>query len=232
MTDYGARAHYHGNVAQSYDARRTGSLKWAREQALMTELIGALPRGSTVLDVPIGTARYAEMYAAGGHRVVGADVSRDMLREARGRAPELGLVQADVTKLPFAAGSFDFVVSTRLMNWLPAPVFHAAVQELARVARRGLILGVRGSERVGLRHAPVFVQELAQTPKLVVASAVAAVRTRKDKIPLVIHPQPRIDEAFADAGLAVERAVQVWDGTAFTRTPLHFTPLRLYVLRR
>jgi SAM-dependent methyltransferase len=63
-----------------------------------------------------------------------------MLAEARRLAPALHLVLGDAHALPFDPGTFDVVLFVTTLEFLedPAP----ALREAARVARRGLILGV------------------------------------------------------------------------------------------
>lgn len=66
--------------------------------------------------------------------VVGLDVSRNMLGVAKSRAPNLsGLVQADVHYLPFAAGTFDLVVSSSSFHywWQPREALRDIVRALS-----------------------------------------------------------------------------------------------------
>jgi demethylmenaquinone methyltransferase / 2-methoxy-6-polyprenyl-1,4-benzoquinol methylase len=60
--------------------------------------------------------------------VVGADLSAEMLAEARKLAPEITFVQADASDLPFDDESFDLVAHS---NMIPFP------DEVARVLRPG-----------------------------------------------------------------------------------------------
>ena len=52
--EYYAKANYRGDVASTYEERRTGKKNWAREQHVMGSYISGLPEGSSVLDVPFG----------------------------------------------------------------------------------------------------------------------------------------------------------------------------------
>jgi glycogen synthase len=87
-----------------------------------------------VLDVGGGYGRLAGPLAA-HHEVVLADVSPEMLEEARRRWPELELVQADARALPFDDASFDLVLAIDLVTHLPS--LDEGVKELARVVRPG-----------------------------------------------------------------------------------------------
>jgi SAM-dependent methyltransferase len=71
-----------------------------------------LRRGARVLDVPCGFGRHARLLARRGILVVGVDLSRAMLAEARrgGVEPRLEFVRADMRRLGYE-GEFDAVVN-------------------------------------------------------------------------------------------------------------------------
>lgn len=60
--------------------------------------------------------------------------------------------QADAGSLPFADGSFDAVVAMELIEHLPVPIYAAALAEMARVARRYLLLTVPYRENLAVGH--------------------------------------------------------------------------------
>jgi len=73
----------------------------------------ALPRGARVLDLCCGAGRYARALAAAGYRVVGVDLSQDLLRmaRARSRGKSIRYLRADMRRLPLASGSMDGAVN-------------------------------------------------------------------------------------------------------------------------
>src|SRR6059036_1431206 len=88
-----------------------------------------------VLDLGCGTGDLASLATRSGHRVVGVDLSRAMLSEARRKSPGLPVVQGSALALPFADQSFGGAVSgfvLRNLNDLPR-----AFAELARVLEPG-----------------------------------------------------------------------------------------------
>ncbi len=107
------------------------------------------------LEVAIGTGLNLPHYPA-GLRLVGLDLTTEMLAGARSRAVRLGrpvaLVEGDAQALPFADASFDTVVSTYAMCSVPAE--RATVLEMKRVLRPGgkLIL----VDHIRSNVAPVF----------------------------------------------------------------------------
>jgi 2-polyprenyl-3-methyl-5-hydroxy-6-metoxy-1,4-benzoquinol methylase len=80
--------YYQGvDVAQTYDQIRFTSLAGksfdALEKRYVRKAFRDLRRGSTIVDVPCGTGRLAEVLLEDGFRVVGIDVSAAMLAQAK-----------------------------------------------------------------------------------------------------------------------------------------------------
>jgi SAM-dependent methyltransferase len=86
----------------------------AAEVNAAVELLGLGP-GARLLDLCCGQGRHAVPLAQLGYRVTGLDRSRRLLDRAAGlaagRGQRLGLVQADMRRLPFADASFDAVIN-------------------------------------------------------------------------------------------------------------------------
>lgn len=146
---YGARLRYKGEQARRYEAQRLASersrIKWQAETATLERLLATLPTGSRLLDLPSGTGRFVRSFEAAGLTWFAGDISLDMLDELR-RRPDVTkrlLVACDVECLPFPESAVDFVVSIRFFNLVPEAVVRRALGEMARVARRGVVLQVR-----------------------------------------------------------------------------------------
>lgn len=143
---YGARK-YTGNVATGYDAKRVESPKWKAEQAIIEGIIDALPSGSTVLDVPVGTGRFIAAYERNEHNWHGADISEDMLKEAdakRARQDIGSLHVASVMDIPVQdGGTFDLSIMCRLTRWLSPEQRTAALKELQRVTSGKIVFTAR-----------------------------------------------------------------------------------------
>jgi SAM-dependent methyltransferase len=138
---------YYGDAAQTYDQRRVGKVKWQREHEAVDVLLADLPEGASVLDVPVGTGRFFELYQKHGLQSVGVDVSPDMLELARQRAEELGmevqLHEASVTDLPLPDGSIDSTVCMRLVYSFTMDELAAVLRELMRVTTGDILLSDR-----------------------------------------------------------------------------------------
>lgn len=98
----------------------------------------AVGEGERLLDVGCGTGVLLEALARAAPRaaLVGVDVSREMLAVARRTRTSLSrLVTGDVASLPFAARSFDVVVSSNAFHFWIEPA--AALREIRRVLTPG-----------------------------------------------------------------------------------------------
>ena len=97
-----------------------------------------------VLDVAAGTGNATIPAAATGARVVGLDLVPQLLDVGRARARHAGLtidwIEGDAEDLPFAAASFDVVISTLGVQF--APHHEQTAAELARVLRPGGRMGL------------------------------------------------------------------------------------------
>jgi len=98
-----------------------------------------MPPGGRWLDVGCGTGALSEtiLEVTRPSEVVGIDPSADYVAYARSRVPDprANFDVGDARAMPFAAESFDGVVSGLVLNFVPDPA--AAVAEMARVARHG-----------------------------------------------------------------------------------------------
>lgn len=154
---------YYGDIAEYYDAERETKERWRREQAAVGSLLGRLPQGLRVLDIPVGTGRFMEFYIQRGDQVCGLDASTSMLERARARAGDdaqgIELVEGDATALDFADDSFDLVVSVRfLRHILPFAQARQALGEMARVCRGHAIIEIgyaTGASRWPAENKPI-----------------------------------------------------------------------------
>lgn len=126
-------------VAVQYDALRGHPPGIApRIGEALTRLVG---EGATILEVGVGTGRIALPTVAAGGRVVGVDLSAEMLRALAGRdLPQLALVRGDITCLPFCDNAFDAAICVHVLHLVDSRVVLA---DLLRLVRPGgvIILG-------------------------------------------------------------------------------------------
>jgi cyclopropane fatty-acyl-phospholipid synthase-like methyltransferase len=137
---------YVGKTAEDYERVRAGQ-KWDTEHEAIEQLLASVPRSSTVLDIPIGTGRLLPLFKARDFQIFGADVSQDMLAQARATAQSIGrpihLEEADIRSLPFPTDAFDLVVCLRFLNLVDERSLDEVLRELSRVSKGRLLIGVR-----------------------------------------------------------------------------------------
>ena len=109
------------------------------EKQVLSELLENFRDVRTVLEVGCGTGHFARWLGSLGPAIVGLDVSRAMLVEAQ-RLQSPPVVQGDAQALPFQSRSFDLVALITTLEFVQDPL--GALSEAARVARKGLLLGV------------------------------------------------------------------------------------------
>jgi SAM-dependent methyltransferase len=114
-----------------------GEARSRAEVAGMCELL-ALPVDARILDAPCGWGRHTNLLTQAGLRVLGADISVDLLRRAAAAMPPSGgpaWVAADIRRLPFADGAFDAVLNvfTSLGLFLDDAEDIAALREAHRL---------------------------------------------------------------------------------------------------
>lgn len=118
----------YGRIAAGFTP---GAAEFVRRRALMP--------GERVLDVACGTGNLALPAARAGAHVTGLDIAPPLLEQA-GRAAatqglQIQLDQGDCTRMPYADGSFDTVLS--MFGAMFAAPAQAAADEMLRVCRPG-----------------------------------------------------------------------------------------------
>lgn len=124
----------HG-ASEEHEAYETGATK------RIARLVGKLS-GPLSLDVGCGKGPYSGFFSGD---LVLVDINPDFLREAMGRRERNGRVMgvvADAAMLPFATGSFDFVLCSSMLEHLPPGDVGRAVASLRGLARGTLLVDV------------------------------------------------------------------------------------------
>lgn len=133
-----ANAWFEANAGQ-WDAIRSLHIAEADVEAAMRALLGANAIG-TLIDIGTGTGRMLELFAPAARQALGIDRSSEMLRLARAKLAEQGLVnaelrQADLYALPMADAVADVAIIHHVLHFAQQP--GAAIAEAARVLAPG-----------------------------------------------------------------------------------------------
>jgi ubiquinone/menaquinone biosynthesis C-methylase UbiE len=131
-------------TAEMYDSRYTEEQE-AKYYAALTSM---QPTG-LVLDVGCGTGLLFNHVASQSEQVVGVDISKKLLLQAKERVDKprnVELVQADADHLPFKNGLFNAVFAFTVLQNMPKP--NETLMEIRRSAVRGACVVVTGLKKV------------------------------------------------------------------------------------
>jgi ubiquinone/menaquinone biosynthesis C-methylase UbiE len=143
-------------------ARAERDFWWYRgmREILFRALDPVVTKGANALEAGCGTGYLSKSFKERyGWRMTPLDLGREGLEYARGYGLDR-LIQGNVMALPFAAESFDAVVSMDVLVHLPRGEEVQALSEFARVLKPGglLVLRLAAFEMLRSRHSE-FVQE-------------------------------------------------------------------------
>jgi ubiquinone/menaquinone biosynthesis C-methylase UbiE len=101
-----------------------------------------VPKGSKVADLGCGDGYGAWKLGQSGYRVVGVDLSPEMIEKAkaRGEREHVAFIQGDLTSLPFADETFQGAMAINSLEWTEDPL--KALNEMRRVVKKGHFLCV------------------------------------------------------------------------------------------
>ena len=134
-------------AAEYYD--QTRAIPDETVARLLQMIVAEVGVRSACIEIGVGTGRIALPLVEAGVRVVGVDISKEMLRKlvakrAAGSWPQIAI--ADATRLPFPDRSFDAALAVHVMHLIPA--WREAAAEMVRVLRPGgVFLVSRGGQR-------------------------------------------------------------------------------------
>lgn len=172
------RAHFDwfaDNDLQNYHAYQSTPF-WVAEDALTFDAWRSRIDRGWLLDVGCGDGRSAWPLMSPGATIVGCDISSRLVRQATARAASAGVsdracfIVADCDSLPFAGGSFEYVLTYGVLHHLPNPA--RTCREIQRVlVCRGTHFGLennatifRGAFDTLMRWRPLWVEKAGAEP--------------------------------------------------------------------
>ncbi len=130
-------------VTGIYDATRWSGVPPEIMKKLLNTMKELFTGCRAILDVGIGTGRFAEYLNDSGLNIVGVDVSLSMMAKAREKRLR-NLVRADAHHLPFRDTAFDGAIMIHVLHLVRDWV--QVVGEVGRVTRKIVVAEVEGGE--------------------------------------------------------------------------------------
>lgn len=171
-------------AASFYDSTRVTDEETLR--ATIDLLERDVAAGGPVLEIGVGTGAVAVPLAQRGVRVVGVDLSDQMMARLRDKGGAVALAQADATRLPFRDRAFAGTYGRWVLHLIPA--WRDAVAELCRVTRPGGVIAIEPGGFSG-RWREVMDKMFTE-----IGPDAAPVGLSRDREP------GALDEAFTDGG--------------------------------
>lgn len=101
------------------------------------------PDARTILDAGCGDGSISNALSRANRKVISLDISQRALQFV-----EADKLQGEINFLPFPGRSFDLVLSAQVLEHLPEEVYPQALAEIARVARRYIIISTPNEEHL------------------------------------------------------------------------------------
>lgn len=139
-----------GSIARWYSRTRGSESQLAGWRAQAAAIAASLPDGAAVLEVAPGPGYFAvELARTGRLRVSALEISRTFVQiageHARAAGVEVAVREGDASRMPFADGSFDFVICQAAFKNFSRP--QGAVDEMYRVLRPGGLAVIQDMHR-------------------------------------------------------------------------------------
>ena len=137
-----------------YDESMENTPFWkANDWNCLKEWLPNLSEGNLLLDVGCGSGRASIPFAKNGVKVIGLDISEQMVLRAKDKSQKLGLtsrvdyVVGDSENLPFRQSSFDAVLAFGVLHHVPTP--QKMLQQMSKVLKNdGLYFGHENNKTI------------------------------------------------------------------------------------
>ena len=127
------------SISEIYDSTRR-----AATEAELKAVSSELKECRTILDVGVGTGRFAKPLSDLGFEIVGIDISRKMMSKAIKKGVQ-NLILADAHNMPFKDGSFDASIIIHVLHLIPD--WRNVTREMGRVTRNRVAALLRNRRR-------------------------------------------------------------------------------------
>jgi ubiquinone/menaquinone biosynthesis C-methylase UbiE len=199
---------YRGDIAHNYENDRIVETIWDKEQNFINDYFSQSEKGSSVLDIPVGTGRFIDLYLKKEMKVIGIDISDDMLSEARNKFRDnenIKLEQGEVRFLPLNDASVDHVVCWRLVHLLNSNDLDKMISEFNRVCHKEIIIQIY--ESLDTLEQPLFLRKLKSIYSMARTTFIDKKKDRASwsKIKNFVHDDVEMNSLFKKHNLTLKK---------------------------
>lgn len=130
---------YNDKLAPVYDKVTKKEFKWTAPKKIAEKLLSFVKRGDIVLDLGCGTGQSASPFIKKGCKVIGIDISSEMLKLARKKYRFLKLYKYDLRKglkrLKFKKNLFGGIIAVGILEFLKD--LEKIIKEMAELLKPG-----------------------------------------------------------------------------------------------
>lgn len=205
---------YVGNRAETYDDVREQQPHWHTEHAAVAKFMQR-HKGKTVLDAPVGTGRFLNLYQHLGCNVVGLDLSADMLSIAGAKAKASGLSNIKLIKASATdhlSESIDVSLCVRFINLIPAEIAERVVANFGKTTRDEMIIHL-----TSIDYAEVPVDQHATVD----ADTALRYQRQRESMSFAPHKLTDFERWASDAGFVIAESIECQEKHGYSRTHVH-----------
>lgn len=111
--------------------------EFSKPSEYIDEFLALLPKNVKILDVSCGIGVDASYMVSEGFEVIGVDLSKEMVKLAKQKFPQIDFRQQDIRELDFPPNSFDGILASYSLIHIPKKDVPALLKKLHQILKKG-----------------------------------------------------------------------------------------------
>jgi ubiquinone/menaquinone biosynthesis C-methylase UbiE len=129
-----SKENFYNTIAEDFDSIMNMYDTNRRIGVIFDDFLGDEPlKDKTFLDAGCGTGLFTKVAVARGANITAIDIAPKLVELTKKKNPTINALEASLLQLPFADNSFDYVISSDVIEHTTDP--YAATRELIRVLK-------------------------------------------------------------------------------------------------